>query len=114
MQRTLLRRAMTSPSPPPRLAGPAAPAPTLVKIGPTSPLALQVLTVAAAGTTVTWVNDDDTPHTVVDNDHAFHSKADRHRRAVLDDFQQARRLRLFLLAPSPHDRQVVSSRRRIS
>ena len=28
-----------------------------------------------AGTTVTWVNDDDIPHTVVASGHAFRSKA---------------------------------------
>jgi plastocyanin len=54
-------------------AAPAAPAAT-VKIGNFNfgPTALTV----RAGTTVTWVNGDDTPHTVVAADtHTFRSKA---------------------------------------
>jgi plastocyanin len=54
--------------------GAAAPAPTaLVKIGNFT-FSPQVLTVAP-GTTVTWDNEDDTPHTVVANDKSFRSKA---------------------------------------
>jgi plastocyanin len=53
--------------------GAAAPAPSIVKIGNFT-FGPQVLTVAP-GTTVTWVNADDTPHTIVANDHSFHSKA---------------------------------------
>jgi plastocyanin len=34
----------------------------------------ETLTVPA-GTTVTWVNDDDIPHVVAENEGAFHSKA---------------------------------------
>ncbi len=34
---------------------------------------LQVVTVSA-GTTVTWINGDDLPHTVVANDKSFRSK----------------------------------------
>ena len=75
MQRTLLQRAAMC-----ALAaaaavslGAAAPAPTIVKIGNFT-FGPQVLTVAP-GTTVTWVNDDDTPHTIVANDHSFRSKA---------------------------------------
>ena len=58
------------------LAAPAAPptrAAIVVKIdnftfGP------QVLTVSP-GTTVTWINEDDAPHTIVANDKSFRSKA---------------------------------------
>jgi plastocyanin len=54
--------------------GAAAPAPTaLVRIGNFT-FSPQVLTVAP-GTTVTWDNEDDTPHTVVANDKSFRSKA---------------------------------------
>jgi plastocyanin len=54
--------------------GAAAPAPTaVVKIGNFT-FSPQVLTVAP-GTTVTWANEDDTPHTVVANDKSFRSKA---------------------------------------
>ena len=75
MQPTLLRRALMC-----ALAagaaislGAAAPAPTLVKIGNFT-FGPKVLTVAP-GTTVTWVNDDDTPHTVAAADRSFRSKA---------------------------------------
>jgi len=54
--------------------GAAAPVPTaVVKIGNFT-FSPQVLTVAP-GTTVTWDNEDDTPHTVVANDKSFRSKA---------------------------------------
>jgi plastocyanin len=54
--------------------GAAAPAPAaLVRIGNFT-FSPQVLTVAP-GTTVTWDNEDDTPHTVVANDKSFRSKA---------------------------------------
>jgi plastocyanin len=54
--------------------GAAAPAPTaLVKIDNFT-FSPQVLTVTA-GTTVTWANEDDTPHTVVASDKSFRSKA---------------------------------------
>ncbi|HWE46980.1 MAG TPA: cupredoxin family copper-binding protein [Caulobacteraceae bacterium] len=51
----------------------AAPAPVTVKIDNFT-FTPQVITVSV-GTTVTWVNDDDTPHTVVADDHkSFRSK----------------------------------------
>jgi len=60
--------AATAPTPPPPAAVAAAP---LVHInnfafGP------QTLTVRA-GMTVTWVNDDEEPHTVTASDHSYHS-----------------------------------------
>jgi len=56
----------------PVLAAAAAPAPATVKIdnfvfGP------EAITVTV-GTTVTWINQDDIPHTVVANDKSFKSK----------------------------------------
>jgi plastocyanin len=54
--------------------GAAAPPPAaLVRIGNFT-FSPQVLTVAP-GTTVTWDNEDDTPHTVVASDKSFRSKA---------------------------------------
>jgi plastocyanin len=51
----------------------AAPAPVTVKIDNFT-FDAQTITVPA-GTTVTWVNNDDTPHTVVADDHkSFRSK----------------------------------------
>ena len=51
----------------------AAPAPVTVKIDNFT-FTPQTITVPV-GTTVTWVNDDDTPHTVVSDDHkTFKSK----------------------------------------
>jgi plastocyanin len=52
--------------------GAAAPAPSVIKIdnftfGPTA-------TTVPVGTTVTWVNEDDIPHTVVATDKSFKSK----------------------------------------
>jgi plastocyanin len=54
--------------------GAAAPAPTAVVKIDNFTFSPQVLTVAP-GTTVTWDNEDDTPHTVVANDKSFRSKA---------------------------------------
>ncbi len=54
--------------------GAAAPAPTAVVKLDNFTVSPQVLTVAP-GTTVTWDNEDDTPHTVVANDKSFRSKA---------------------------------------
>jgi plastocyanin len=56
----------------PLLLGAAAPAPTVVKIDNFT-FAPATLTVRA-GTTVTWVNDDDIPHAVAADDHSFKSK----------------------------------------
>jgi plastocyanin len=50
----------------------AAPAPVTVKISNFT-FAAPTITVAP-GTTVTWINDDDIPHTVVADDKAFRSK----------------------------------------
>jgi plastocyanin len=54
------------------LLGAAAPPPNLVTIGNFT-FAPQVLTVRQ-GATVTWVNGDDIPHTVVATDQGFKSK----------------------------------------
>ena len=57
----------------PVAAAHAAPAPVTVKIDNFT-FTPQVITIPA-GTTVTWVNDDDAPHTVVADDHkSFRSK----------------------------------------
>lgn len=53
-------------------ASPVFAAPVTVKISNFT-FAAPAITVAA-GTTVTWVNDDDIPHTVVADDKAFRSK----------------------------------------
>lgn len=49
----------------------AAPQPVTIRIGNVTPAELSV----PAGTTVTWVNGDDIPHTVVAVDKNFRSKA---------------------------------------
>ena len=54
-----------------------------------------------AGTTVTWINDDDIPHTVASSSKLFKSK-------TLDtedkfSFTFTRHLRVFLLITSAHD-----------
>lgn len=54
--------------------GAAGPAPTAVVKIDNFTFSPQVLTVTP-GTTVTWDNEDDTPHTVVANDKSFRSKA---------------------------------------
>lgn len=54
--------------------GAAAPTPSAVVKIDNFTFSPQVLTVAP-GTTVTWDNEDDTPHTVVANDKSFRSKA---------------------------------------
>ena len=54
--------------------GAAAPAPTALVKSDNFTFSPQVLTVAP-GTTVTWANEDDTPHTIVANDKSFRSKA---------------------------------------
>lgn len=56
----------------PLLLAAAAPAPAVVKIDNFT-FAPATLTVRP-GTTVTWVNDDDIPHAVAADDHAFKSK----------------------------------------
>ena len=56
----------------PALVKVTAPATALVKIGNFT-FGPQALTVAP-GTTVTWVNDDDIPHTVAASDKSFRSK----------------------------------------
>jgi len=68
----LISAALAGAAHPPALAAAAAPAAAPVvhisnfRFGP------QVLTVPA-GTTVTWVNDDDEPHNVTASDHSYRS-----------------------------------------
>ncbi|WP_372781045.1 cupredoxin family copper-binding protein [Phenylobacterium sp.] len=52
--------------------GAAAPAPSVITIGNFT-FGAPVVTVPV-GTTITWVNGDDVPHTVVANDKSFRSK----------------------------------------
>jgi plastocyanin len=54
------------------LAAPAQPAPITVRISNMT-FAPQAIAVSA-GATVTWINDDDLPHTVTADDKAFKSK----------------------------------------
>ena len=56
----------------PLLLGAAAPIPALVKVDnfTFAPATLAV----RPGTTVTWVNEDDIPHAIAADDHAFRSK----------------------------------------
>ena len=57
-----------------------------------------------AGTTVTWTNDDDIPHTV-DVDHAgLQIDGARHRRQVLVHIHDTGHLQILLLLASAHDR----------
>jgi plastocyanin len=53
------------------MAGAAGPTPVAIDNFAFTPPAITV----AAGTTVTWINNDDIPHTVRAVDGAFHSKA---------------------------------------
>jgi plastocyanin len=56
-----------------------------------------------AGTTVTWGNEDDIPHTIASAAGLFKSKALRHRRQFLLHLHAARQLRVFLLFAPAHD-----------
>ena len=56
-----------------------------------------------AGTTVTWINDDDIPHTVASSNKLFKSNDARYQRQILVHVHDARHLRLFLLPASAHD-----------
>ena len=55
------------------------------------------------GTTVTWVNDDDIPHTIVSNNKLFKSKTLDTKDSFSFHVHDARHLRLFLLPASAHD-----------
>ncbi len=55
-----------------------------------------------AGTTVTWTNEDDIPHTVV-SANTFRSKVHGYRRQVLFYVHDAGHLQVFLLTASAHD-----------
>jgi len=60
----------------------------------------------AAGTTVTWTNRDDIPHTVVSTDDAnFQVQGARHRRKVFLYLQQSGNVSLLLLNSPEDDRQ---------
>src|SRR6516165_10551491 len=56
-----------------------------------------------AGTTVTWGNDDDIPHTIASAAGLFKSMALEHRRQFLLHLHAARQLRIFLLFAPAHD-----------
>jgi plastocyanin len=60
--------------------------------------------VVAPGTTVTWTNADDSPHTVREKDGKFNCRA-RHRRHLLPNLRGAGRIRIFLLAPPANGRE---------
>ena len=62
----------------------------------------QELTVKA-GTTVTWTNEDDIPHTVV-SAQQLQIEGARHRRQVLVHIHDTGHLQVFLLLASAHDR----------
>ena len=55
-----------------------------------------------AGTTVTWTNEDDIPHTVVSPNNVPLQSA-RYRRQVLVHLHDAGHLQVFLLPASAHD-----------
>ena len=56
-----------------------------------------------AGTTVTWTNRDDIPHTVASKDRAVQVEGDGHRRDVFVHIHDTGRVQLFLLLASAHD-----------
>ena len=55
------------------------------------------------GTTVTWTNGDDIPHTVVSKDGVLQIEGARYRRPLFLHLRQAGPIRLFLLASPAHD-----------
>ena len=55
------------------------------------------------GTTVTWTNADDIPHTVVSKDGVFKSKVLDTRRPLFLHLRQGRAIRLFLFPAPAHD-----------
>ena len=63
----------------------------------------QAITVPV-GTTVTWTNSDDIPHTAVSKDGVFKSKVMDTGRKVLLHVYQGRNVFLLLLGPSENDR----------
>jgi plastocyanin len=65
----------------------------------------QAITVPV-GTTVTWTNSDDIPHTAVSIDGVFKS-GDGHGRKVLLHLYQGRNVFLLLLSPSEMTSQIV-------
>jgi plastocyanin len=106
---TSMKTAASAPAP----GHAAAPEATLVKVVASAPAIVKignftfgpgVLTVAP-GTTVTWVNEDDIPHTGGGQRQVLPIEGDGHRRPVLDDLRQTGDVRVFLLDPSAHDRQ---------
>ena len=56
-----------------------------------------------AGSTVTWTNKDEEPHTVVANDGSFHSPGMGSRATYSFTFAKGRHFRLYLLDPSVHE-----------
>jgi plastocyanin len=64
----------------------------------------ETLTVAV-GTTVTWTNRDDIPHTVVSTDGVFQVQGAGYGRKVLLHICQGGNVSLLLLGPSEDDRQ---------
>ena len=60
-----------------------------------------------AGTTVTWINEDDIPHTVASSSKLFKSKALDTNDQILLHVHDTRNLRIFLLTASAHDGTVV-------
>ena len=57
-----------------------------------------------AGSTVTWTNQDEEPHTVVANDGSFHSPGMGTQRNVFLHLREGRHVRLHLLDPPVHAR----------
>ena len=57
-----------------------------------------------AGSTVTWTNHDEEPHTVVANDGSFHSPGMGTQGNVFLHLRQSRHVRLRLLDPPVHAR----------
>ena len=57
-----------------------------------------------AGTTVTWTNQDDIPHTVNFDHQAVQIQATRHRRQVHIHVHDTGHIRIFLLLASAYDR----------
>ncbi len=55
------------------------------------------------GTTVTWTNGDDIPHTVVSKDRRVQIEGARYRRQILLHLRQAGPVRLFLFPAPAHD-----------